>query len=96
MSLKKSPKAGSRHALASHASGQRFAAVRFSGAPSDKQFHRRAADLRAAVDEAGLETTNAPPVFSRYDPPWTLPFLRRNEVLVELVAPAPDQSISSR
>ncbi len=27
---------------------------------------------------------NSPPRLARYDPPWTLPFLRRNEVLIDI------------
>lgn len=27
---------------------------------------------------------NSPPRLARYDPPWTLPFLRRNEILIDI------------
>jgi hypothetical protein len=27
------------------------------------------------------------PQLSRYDPPWTLPMFRRNEIMVEVAAP---------
>jgi len=28
-----------------------------------------------------------PPQLARYDPPWTLPMWRRNEIMVEIEAP---------
>ena len=34
----------------------------------------------------GLKTRGAVQL-ARYNPPWTLPFFRRNEVMVELVTP---------
>jgi hypothetical protein len=27
------------------------------------------------------------PQLSRYDPPWTLPMFRRNEIMIEIAAP---------
>jgi hypothetical protein len=39
--------------------------------------------LLQKVASAGL-VTKGEPVFAFYDPPWTLPFMRRNEVMIEL------------
>lgn len=41
-------------------------------------------ELINRVKALGLQTVGEP-VFAFYDPPWTLPFFRRNEVMVELV-----------
>lgn len=61
-----------------------FAVVRFSGAPSEKAVQRRIAELREAIADAGYETRGEP-TYARYDPPWTLGFLRRNEIMIEIV-----------
>jgi hypothetical protein len=42
--------------------------------------------LLEAVERAGLRTRGEPE-FAGYDPPTTLPFLRRNEVWIELGSP---------
>ena len=51
------------------------------------------ARVQAKTDEA-LEWANrkslkviSPPQLSRYDPPWTLPMFRRNEIMLEVAAP---------
>jgi SOUL heme-binding protein len=62
-----------------------FAAVRFSGAPSEARVQERMNALLAVVDAEGLQAAGSPPTYARYDPPWTLPMLRRNEILLELV-----------
>lgn len=67
----------------------RYAVMRFSGSPSEKKVERRMEWLAAAVQSAGLPSAGKPPVYARYDPPWRLPFLRRNEISIEL-APADD------
>lgn len=69
-----------------------FAVVRFSGAPGERAVQRRMQALVDAVEEAGLTSAGHPPVYSRYDPPWTLPFLRRNEIQLELIVDAEDES----
>lgn len=64
------------------------AAVRFSGAPSEARVQERMTALHQAVEAAGLRPAGTPPTYARYDPPWTLPMLRRNEILLELAVDA--------
>jgi len=59
----------------------RIAAVRFSGLMSDKAAAKETADLLGYIKAKGL-TPAGPPTLAQYDPPWTLWFLRRNEVLI--------------
>lgn len=62
---------------------QRMAAVRFTGFTGEGRVAEKTAELLAWMKGAGLEAAGAPQL-ARYDPPWTLPFLRRNEILVPL------------
>jgi SOUL heme-binding protein len=64
---------------------RRMAVVRFSGSASAGSMERARVELLNRIGAQGLEAIGEP-VFAFYDPPWTLPFLRRNEVMVELVA----------
>jgi hypothetical protein len=59
------------------------AVLTYSGSADETTFRARAAELESTVRAAGLEPA-APPVSARYDPPSVLPFLRRNEVWIEL------------
>jgi len=59
----------------------RIAAVRFSGLMSDRAAAKETAELLSYIKTAGL-TPAGPPTLAQYDPPWTLWFLRRNEVLI--------------
>jgi hypothetical protein len=61
------------------------AVLPFSGFAGDEKFQRERARLLEAVRAAGLSPRGEPEL-ARYDPPWTLPFLRRNEVSVVVVA----------
>jgi DNA gyrase inhibitor GyrI len=61
----------------------RFAVYRFSGVSSTTAERAALEKLNTWMSTAALEATG-PAVFGYYDPPWTLPFLRRNEVIVPL------------
>ena len=65
---------------------RRVAAVRFSGTWGAEKFEAVAAKLATEAKGAGLSPAGVPPVFARYNPPWTPWFLRRNEVLIPLGA----------
>lgn len=57
------------------------AVVRFSWVGKDKQMRSKEAKLRQALARDDIEVVGAP-TFARYDPPWTLPIFRRNEVML--------------
>ena len=58
-----------------------FAVLRFSGLAGEEKTADKTADLLAWLKDRGIKPTGEP-VLARYNPPWTLPFLRRNEVMV--------------
>lgn len=62
---------------------ERVAALRFSGrtTPEDRAEQERI--LTRVLAAVGLRASGAP-MFMGYDPPFTVPFLRRNEVAVRL------------
>ncbi|MFO1150460.1 MAG: heme-binding protein [Alsobacter sp.] len=62
---------------------RRMAAVRFSGLRTDARLQGEAERLEDFVRSRKLQP-QGPAVYAYYDPPWTLPFLRRNEVLQEV------------
>jgi hypothetical protein len=62
---------------------RRVAALRYSGGWFEERYLEKLAELRAAMDRAGLRATGEP-VWARYDPPFMPWFLRTNEILVEL------------
>ncbi|WP_299575191.1 heme-binding protein [uncultured Williamsia sp.] len=59
------------------------AAVRFSGSRSPEAVATKTKELLDVLAAKGVETAGEP-VSWFYDPPWTLPFRRRNEVVVPI------------
>jgi hypothetical protein len=65
---------------------RRYAVLRFSGSGGEATFATKASELTAVMAQRRLTAISAP-VFAQYDPPWTLPFMRRNEVWIEVARP---------
>ena len=65
----------------------RVAVIRYSGFWSEGNYDEHLAKLQAALRAADLASVGEP-VYSRYNPPFTPWFLRRNEIWLRL-APAP-------
>lgn len=62
---------------------ERVAVLRFSGIPSPEAVAERQAQLLESLRAHAIEPTGDPVAWF-YDPPWTVPFRRRNEVVVPL------------
>lgn len=62
---------------------KRYAAIRFSGWSSDANLAEHREKLENWVASENLKPAAAP-IAAFYNPPWSLPFLRRNEFLIEL------------
>ena len=61
--------------------GETAAALRWSGRWTSGNVARRTEELRQAMAEAGWVAAGAPR-WARFDPPWTPPFARRNEIVI--------------
>ncbi len=59
---------------------QKIAAVRYSGSWSRNRYEANKALLEDFIEKKGLRITG-PDIFARYDPPFQIWFLKRNEVL---------------
>jgi len=64
---------------------RRFAVIEFSGVATEKNIKNRRVELAEFVAERKLVSFNAP-MYAFYNPPWTLPFFRRNEVMQEIAS----------
>jgi hypothetical protein len=62
---------------------RRVAVHKYSGGWSESRYNTKLANLRAELQKDGLQTFGEP-VFARYDPPFQLWFLRRNEIWLSL------------
>ena len=64
---------------------KRYAVVKFSGLAGAEKLQQKTAQLFGWLNEKKYPLIGLPQL-ARYDPPWTLPFFRRNEVMVEIDA----------
>ncbi len=62
---------------------QKFAVIRFSGLVNEEKMTLKQAELDQWILRKNLKALGKPEL-ARYNPPWTLPFLRRNELMVEV------------
>jgi hypothetical protein len=58
-----------------------YAVIRFSGFTGEDKIAAKTAELMTWLNGKGI-TPLGKPELARYNPPWTLPFLRRNEIMV--------------
>lgn len=62
---------------------RRVAVIRFSGLAGVESIKQHTEELEAYIEAEKLKPIGGT-VLAFYNPPWTLPFLRRNEVMIEI------------
>jgi hypothetical protein len=62
---------------------RKVAVLRYSGSWSESGYTRNVQFLQQWMNRNQLAAGSAPRV-AGYDPPWTLPFLRRNEIMIDI------------
>jgi hypothetical protein len=60
-----------------------FATLRFSGFAGEEKMAKKTEELLTWLKTKNIQVVGTPEL-ARYNPPWTLPFLRRNEIMVEI------------
>ena len=60
---------------------QTYGVIKFSGLASSKKVAKKTEALKSWMQTQKLMVIGTPEL-ARYNPPWTLPFMRRNEVLL--------------
>jgi len=62
---------------------KRIVAIRFSGIAGEDNLNKKTEELKKFINDRGLKIQSVP-TYAFFNPPWTLPFLRRNEVMIEI------------
>ncbi len=62
---------------------KRYVVIRFSGIADQKRLELEEKKLETFISDEHL-TPIEKPIYAFFNPPWILPFLRRNEVMIEI------------
>jgi hypothetical protein len=81
--LANAPVPGNPDVRLERVAARKVAVVRYSGSWSETAYEENLKLLRQWMRNNRLEADSLPRV-AGYDPPWTLPFLRRNEIMIDI------------
>ena len=59
-----------------------YGVIKFSGLAGSEKVAAKTAELNSWMQAQKLTMTGTPEL-ARYNPPWTLPFMRRNEIMID-------------
>ena len=82
-SLKSLPKPNDAEVRLVNVPPQTVAVRRFTGSPTRRAVASQTAELMNTLRDIGFEAVDTPAAWF-YDPPWTVPALRRNEIAVSV------------
>ncbi|WP_228293141.1 SOUL family heme-binding protein [Psychrobacter sp. K31L] len=75
------PKPNNPNIMITEVPAQTYGVIKFSGLAGSKKVATKTEELQSWMQTENLNVTGEPEL-ARYNPPWTLPFLRRNEVMI--------------
>ncbi|MBT5950501.1 MAG: heme-binding protein [Betaproteobacteria bacterium] len=81
--LKTLPKPNNTAVILSALPSQTFITIQFSGRSSIENISTHESKLKAFVIKNNIKIQDDP-IYAFYNPPWTLPILRRNEVMFKV------------
>lgn len=77
------PKPNNKNIVITKHQPERFSVIRFSGTASTVKLEKMTKTLEQFMQTHNLKPESKP-AYAFYNPPWTLPFLRRNEVMIKI------------
>ena len=75
------PKPNNTDIIISEVPPQTYGVIKFSGLASSEKVAEKTAELQSWMQTQKLTLTGTAEL-ARYNPPWTLPFMRRNEIII--------------
>ena len=82
-SLKTLPKPMNSEIMLTTLPKEKFAVIVFSGLVRESSYNKKVKLLNDFIEKQNLKTSGSVQI-ARYNPPWTLPFFRRNELMIKL------------
>ena len=81
--LKTIPKPNNKAVILNEVPAQKFIVIRFSGTNSDDNIEQHERTLFNFIKQNKIKVVGESK-YAIYNPPWPLPFMRRNEILVQI------------
>jgi hypothetical protein len=81
--LETAPKPLDDNVTLAEVAGKKVAVIQFSGFWSEESMQDKTSELNDWISANNL-TASSEPRWAGYNPPWTIPFLRRNEVMIDV------------
>ena len=77
------PKPNNEKVTLHQVSSKKYIVIKFSGMGSNKNLASQEKELQEYISKNKIQTLSEP-IYAFYNPPWTLAFLRHNEIMIEI------------
>jgi hypothetical protein len=77
------PKPNNEKVTLHQVSSKKYVVIKFSGMNSNKNLASHEKELQEYISKNKIQTLSEP-IYAFYNPPWTLAFLRHNEIMIEI------------